>query len=240
MNIAIIIPARYNSQRFPGKPLEMLGDKTILQTVYYNCLSVDLVSKVVIATDDDRIANHCIHYDMDYIMTSPEHESGTDRIAEAVRKLNIQSEYIINVQGDEPFIQAKELNKLAHLLTVKKAEIASLYQIKSANYADSSNEVKVTMDYSGKALYFSRSMIPFYRDENLGERKVHIGIYGFRKDILMKITDLDASPLEKAERLEQLRWLENGFSIHLASTDYNGFGIDTPDDLKRAKEFLGV
>lgn len=239
MNVAIIIPARYNSKRFPGKPLKMLGSKTILQTVYYNCLTVDLVSKVVIATDDDRIANHCIDCEMDYIMTSSDHESGTDRIAEAVEKLNIQSQYIINVQGDEPFIQAKELNKLAHLLTVKKAEIASLYQIKHGNHKDSPNEVKVTMDYSGKALYFSRSMIPFYREE-LGDRKVHIGIYGFRKDILMKITKLKPSTLEKAEKLEQLRWLENGYSIHLALTNYNGFGIDTPDDLKRAKEFLGV
>lgn len=215
----------------------MLGDKSLLQHVYYNSLEADLVSKVVIATDDERIAAHCEEYNMDYVMTSEEHKSGTDRIAEAVEILNLQHDYIVNVQGDEPFIQAKELNLISGMIQTASADIVSLYQIKDKHIATNKHEVKVVTTTDGQALYFSRSDIPF--SNALVERKVHIGVYGFRRDVLTKITKLPVSSLESAESLEQLRWLENGYSIRMAVTEYNGFGIDTPEDLTKAIQFLG-
>jgi len=240
ISTTIIIPARYNSSRFPGKPLALLGNKTMLQTVYYNCLAVDLATKVIIATDDERIKAHCIAEEMDFIMTRKDHPSGTDRIAEAVELLNINTEYVINVQGDEPFIAAKELNILSNLLQSKNADIGSLYQKRSENFQDSEHDVKVVTTKKGKALYFSRAHIPFSHSDQPVERKVHIGVYGFKTSILKEISNLDPTPLEKSERLEQLRWLESGYEIYMAETDYNGFGIDTPDELEQAKKLLAL
>lgn len=238
-----IIPARYASSRFPGKPLVVIAGKTMIHRVYEQTLkSVDLV---YVATDDERIYNSVKDFGGNAVMTTSEHMSGTDRCAEAVDLIadqtGIRIDIVLNIQGDEPFIRPEQINLLKTCFTGKKAEIATLVR-KTLPGEDifNPNHPKVVLDSEGNAIYFSRAVIPFYRDtepDRWSEKHVflkHIGLYGYTTDTLKKITKLPRSPLEIAESLEQNRWIENGFRISTAVTEWESVSIDTPDDLKRA------
>jgi 3-deoxy-manno-octulosonate cytidylyltransferase (CMP-KDO synthetase) len=240
-----IIPARYASSRFPGKPLVSIGDKTMVQRVYDQaCKSLDIV---YVATDDDRIFTSVINGGGKAVMTSSEHQSGTDRCAEAVEKIMHETghriDVVINIQGDEPFIKPEQIDLLKPCFNNKKVEIATL--VRKCAYGDdlfNQNQPKVIIDSTGYAIYFSRSAIPFIRDCEPSEwtkKHVfykHIGLYAYTTKALKKITSLPRSLLEIAESLEQNRWIENGFKIRTAITDWDSTSIDTPDDLKRALE----
>ncbi|TCK85095.1 3-deoxy-manno-octulosonate cytidylyltransferase [Albibacterium bauzanense] len=244
MNIIGIIPARYASSRFPGKPLVDIAGKSMIQRVYERCLLSNSLSSAVVATDDDRIADHVKSFGGNVILTSSSHNSGTDRCAEAANHFP-DANIIINIQGDEPFIQPEQIDLLAACFNSEGTEIATLVKkIDSYKELFNPNTPKVIIDKTGKALYFSRNTIPFQRDvpenEWLDKQDYfkHIGIYGFRVKTLQQLTLLPISALEKAEALEQLRWLENGYSIQTAKTSYQSYGIDSPDDITLAlKEF---
>jgi len=244
MNIIGIIPARYASSRFPGKPLADIAGKSMIQRVYERCLLSNSLSSVVVATDDDRIMAHVKSFGGNVILTSSSHTSGTDRCAEAAGHFR-SADIVINIQGDEPFIQPEQIDLLAGCFKSEETKIATLVKkIDSYTELVNQNTPKVIIDKAGKALYFSRNTIPFQRDipenkwlENQNYFK-HIGIYGFRVKTLQQITLLPISSLERAEALEQLRWLENGYSIQTAETSYQSYGIDSPDDIIHAlKEF---
>ncbi len=225
MRITGIIPARYASTRFPGKPLTLIDGRPMIQHVYEQCKKSTLLTDVIVATDDERIAQTVKVFGGKYIMTSPDHPSGTDRCAEAIQK--IDTDCIINIQGDEPRIQPEQIDQVAKLLQ-SGAPIATLGRSISKEMADNRHIVKVVKTMQGKALYFSRSPIPFDSDHGYLQ---HVGIYGFRKDILQKVAQLPVSPLESSEKLEQLRWLENGFEIFIDITHQENISIDTPEDL---------
>lgn len=248
MNIIGIIPARYASSRFPGKPLVDIAGKSMIQRVYERCLLSKSLNEAVVATDDDRIANHVQSFGGNVILTSSTHSSGTDRCAEAANHFP-DADIVINIQGDEPFIQPEQIDLLAACFNTPGTEIATLVKkVDSYQELFNHNTPKVVIDSNGKALYFSRNTIPYQRDipENEWLEKQtyfkHIGIYGFDVKTLQKLTQLPISSLEKAEALEQLRWLENGYSIQTAETSYQSYGIDSPDDitlaLKEFKDFL--
>lgn len=229
-----IIPARYASTRFPGKPLADIHGKPMIQVVCEHVSDAGLY-KHVVATDDERIYNAVRAFGGEVVMTSSEHPSGTDRCGEAARKLELQDEdVVINIQGDEPFISANEISLLKSLFDNPSVEIATLVKpFSDAAEAQNPNKVKVVMANTGKALYFSRYPIPFVRDAQCPTPTYyqHLGIYAYRYKTLQKLIQLKPSALEQSEKLEQLRWLENGFEIYAAPCDYNGIGIDTPDDL---------
>lgn len=237
-----IIPARYASSRFPGKPLAMLGGKPMVRWVYDGCK--DSFDHIAVATDDRRIADAVEQFGGRCIMTSPEHRTGTERCLEAVQQLDrlqgIQTDIVVNVQGDEPFIRKEQIVELLGCFEEDRAEIGTLRRTLSDDEDPSDpNIVKVVTDHAGCALYFSRAPIPFFRD---GKQPVpeqymkHIGLYAFRKPALEKICKLPPSPLEQAESLEQLRWMENGFRIHTRQTAYLSMGVDTPEDLERLRD----
>ena len=235
----VIIPARIGSTRFPGKVLKTINGKSLLQHVFENAMNSSLVSKVLIATDSEVIGKHCSKYNLDYMMTRSDHISGTDRVAEAAGYLKSSFETIINLQGDEPMVTPSEIDKLIHLISAKKTGISTLYAIKQGNNS-SPNEVKLVTDIHSKVLYFSRNHLPYNRDEKeKTSYKHHIGMYGFRPKVLQELSQLGESYLEKMERLEQLRWMENGYDIYAAETKYAGFGIDTPEDLEKARQVMG-
>ena len=243
MKFIAIIPARYASTRFPGKPLALLGGKPVIQRVYEQAVSV--LGQACVATDDDRILQTVEAFGGRAVMTSTAHRSGTDRIEEAARKLETDADVIINIQGDEPFIQASQIETLCRLFDDPETEIGTLgKRFESIEAAENPNSPKIVTDLRGYALYFSRSIIPFIRGEERGEWLSHypflkhLGIYAYRRDVLTAITKLPQSPLEIAESLEQLRWLQNGYRIKVGETDVETVGIDTPDDLQRAEEFL--
>src|SRR4029079_18541545 len=237
MIIVAAIPARYAATRFPGKLMQMLGNKTIIRHVYDNTVSTGLFNDVFVVTDSDIIYKEIKDSGGKVIMSKKEHESGSDRIAEAVAEMNI--DVIVNVQGDEPFIKKEPLEKLVHLFNDDKIQVASLMRKISKEEAMNPNNVKVVTDRSGYALYFSRSIVPYQRDEKTNaEYFLHVGVYAYKKDVLMNFTKWPQSSLEKIEKLEQLRYLENGIKIKMAETDYNNIAIDTPEDLERAKSSL--
>lgn len=240
-----IIPARFASTRFPGKPLADINGKPMIQKVYEQASKA--LEQVWVATDDSRIEDCVKNFGGNVIMTSPDHQSGTDRIAEAAlqisEKLNLQFDVAINIQGDEPFIQPEQINSLKNCFDNPATEIATL--IKSITNPDEifdTNKVKVIRGKDQRALYFSRSPIPFVRGddkENWVNKHTffkHIGMYAYRYEALMKVTKLSQSPLELSESLEQLRWLENGYWIQTETTEHESIGIDTPEDLERVKE----
>ncbi len=240
-----IIPARYASSRFPGKPLVNIGGKTMVQRVYDQaCESLDIV---YVATDDERILTSVLRGGGKAVMTSPEHQSGTDRCAEAVEKImhetGLRIDVIVNIQGDEPFIRPAQIDLLKSCFNDKHVEIATLIR-KCADGDDlfNQNQPKVIIDSTGDAIYFSRSAIPFIRDcepSSWTQKHIfykHIGLYAYTTKVLKKITSLPRSLLEIAESLEQNRWIENGYRIRTAVTDWESTSIDTPDDLKRALE----
>lgn len=244
MKILGVIPARYASTRFPGKPLVDLGGKSMIQRVYEQVKRSTSISHVVVATDNTEIFNHALNFGADVCMTSESHVSGTDRCYEALRLQASQFDYVINVQGDEPFIQPDQIDLLGKLLD-GKTEIATLVKrIEDANQLFSANVVKAVVSLQNHALYFSRSAIPHIRNTPQSqwlERHTfykHIGMYAYRSDVLHKISALATGVLEKAESLEQLRWIENGFQILVEETKTETIGIDTPEDMARALMML--
>ena len=246
MRVAAIIPARYSSTRLPAKPLQKLGRKSIIERVYEAVHTA--VEDVVVATDDIRIMEEVKGFGGEAIMTSTEHRSGTDRCAEALSKMAGEYDVIINVQGDEPFIRKEHIVALLECFDDPTTEIATLAKpmTEAEDMAEivNPNNVKVVTDRNGRALYFSRSAIPYQRDIEATEWHKHhtylkhLGIYAFRTDVLQSITTLETTPLEAAEKLEQLRWLENGYNIKVAETPFATIGIDTPEDLVRATKLL--
>jgi 3-deoxy-manno-octulosonate cytidylyltransferase (CMP-KDO synthetase) len=237
MIIVAAIPARYAATRFPGKLMQMLGNKTIIRHVYDNTVSTGLFNDVFVVTDSDIIYKEIKDNGGNVIMSKKEHESGSDRIAEAIAEMNV--DVIVNVQGDEPFIKKEPLEKLVRLFNDDRIQVASLMRKITKEEAANPNNVKVVTDKSGYALYFSRSIVPYQRDKKINvEYFLHVGVYAYKKDVLMAFTKLPQSILEKIEKLEQLRYLENGIKIKMAETDYNNIAIDTPEDLERAKSSL--
>ncbi len=238
-----IIPARYASTRFPGKPLAVLGGKTVIQRVYEQVSSV--LDEVYVATDDQRIYDCVTGFGGRAVMTREDHKSGTDRIEEAVEKIHSSADVIINVQGDEPFIQPSQIKTLMSLFDDPDTQIGTLGKLfESIEAVENPNSPKIVTDNRGFALYFSRSVIPYIRGKErkewFGEYPFlkHLGIYAYRREVLKEVTLLPQSSLEKAESLEQLRWLQNGYRIRVGLTDVETVGIDTPEDLQRAEEFL--
>lgn len=243
MKFTAIIPARYASTRFPGKPLALLSGKPIIQHVYEQVNQV--IKDVWVATDDQRIFETVNTFGGKAVMTRKDHKSGTDRIEEAAEKIQTQADIIINVQGDEPFIQPSQIETLCELFKHPQTQIATLGKpFEDIEAVKNTNSPKIVTNYQGFALYFSRSVIPFVRgiEENEWLEHFpylkHLGIYAYRREILKEITKLPMSSLEKAESLEQLRWLQNGYHIRVGITNVETIGIDTPKDLERAEAFI--
>ncbi len=234
MRVIGVIPARYNSSRFKGKPLVDISGKSMIRRVFEQASKSKLLSRVVVATDDERIFNHLKEINADVVMTSSNHLNGTERIAEALDKItDSQYDVVVNIQGDEPFIEPEQIDEAVRvLIDHPDAEIGTLKYKAKKGEADNANRVKVVTDLKGKALYFSRSVIPFDRDSAKDiQYYFHVGLYSFRVPVLKKIVCLKPTPLETTEKLEQLRWLENGFSIYVSETKYESCSIDVPEDV---------
>lgn len=235
MKIAAIIPARYDSVRLPGKPLQLIGNEPLIRRVYRAVAETELFASVIVATDNSDIAACVENAGGKFVLTSPLHQSGTDRVVEVCRTLDC--DIIVNIQGDEPFINKTALSPLLSVFADKQVRIASLMKSIDDN-ADiyDPNSVKVTVDFDNYALYFSRSTIPYNRDNDFPVSYFkHIGVYAFRIETVLQFSALKIGKLEAIEKLEQLRWLENGYKIKMVETDYDGIGIDTPEDLKKAE-----
>lgn len=245
MTFTGIIPARYASSRFPGKPLAMLGGKPVIERVYEQVASV--LDDAYVATDDERIFNTVESFGGKAVMTRTDHKSGTDRIEEAVEKLGCQSDVIVNIQGDEPFIQRSQIETVCRSFDDPNTQIATLgIRFQSMEAVMNPNSPKIVLDNNGYAMYFSRSVIPFIRGVEEQDWLAHypflkhIGLYAYRREVLAQLTRLPQSSLEKAESLEQLRWLQNGFRIKVGLTDVETVGIDTPQDLEKANRILAA
>lgn len=238
MNTAIIIPARLASERLAEKALLLINDKPVIEWVYEACKTVNIPCEVIIATDHDKIYNLAKNFGAKVVMTSKEHRSGTDRCGEVAAQLE-NIDFIINVQGDEPFTDPKDLEALIRFFETRpEVSIATLYhQFDESHDPDDPSKVKLVKDINDKILYFSRSKIPFYRNETGQGCLKHIGIYGFRRSTLAELVKLEVSPLESAEGLEQLRWLENGYDIYGIEVDRSTIGIDTQADLDEARNY---
>lgn len=235
MSVNIIIPARYASTRFPGKPLVLIQGKPMIQHVYEKASQAN-ADKVVVATDDERILNCVLSFGGRAVMTSPTLPSGTDRCGEAARLLKLGSDdVIVNVQGDEPFITKEVINLLISKFDNPQVSIATLTTpITNPAEINDPNKVKLVFDKNDRAIYFSRYSIPYLRNKEQVNQYTfykHIGIYAYRHQTLQELIKLPESTLEKCEKLEQLRWIENGYSIYVSECQYNGIGIDTPEDL---------
>ena len=244
MDVLGIIPARFASTRFPGKPLTDINGKTMIRRVYEQA-SASGLAEVIVATDDDRIYDHVLSFGGKAVMTATHHQSGTDRCFEAYKQHDKPYEYIINIQGDEPFIKPEQIDLVAGCFKQPNTQLATLVKkITTEEELFNVNAPKVVLSNSGDALYFSRQPIPFCRNvpQDIWHKQhtyyKHIGIYGYRADILEQITQLPPSALELAESLEQLRWLENGFKITTALTEFETIGIDSPEDLLRVMNNL--
>jgi len=233
-----MIPARYAATRFPAKLMQKLGDKTVITTTYLATKATGLFDDVVVVTDSDIIAKEIESNGGKVIRSKKEHESGSDRIAEAAEALDV--EIIVNVQGDTPFVKKEPLQKLLDQFEDDTVQVASLMQVlDDEQYIDDPNYVKVCVGKNMNALFFSRSRIPFPRNKNIKTTYYeHIGVYAFRKEALLQFTNWTMTPLEDAEKIECLRYLENGISIRMVVTDYMGVEIDTPEDLQKAAALL--
>ncbi len=236
-----MIPARYAATRFPAKLMQKLGNKTVIQHTYDNTLATQLFDEVMVITDSDIIFNEIVENGGKAKMSICQHESGSDRIAEAVADMEV--DIVVNVQGDEPFVQKDPLEKLLQTFEGeegKKVQVASLMQIlNDSNLVADPNYVKVAVDKNMNALFFSRSPIPYHRDKNVSPTYYeHIGVYAFRKQALLNFTHWPVTPLEAAEKIECLRYLENGVALKMVLTQYMGVEIDTPEDLIRAEKLL--
>lgn len=243
MKVVGIIPSRYASTRFPGKPLAMIKGKTMIQRVCEQAWKSKL-DAVVVATDDMRIADEVLSFGGQYVLTDPRHRSGTDRCCEALDMLETQFDAVVNIQGDEPFIDPKEINLLVDLISRDDTQLASLVKkLDDEEDLFGSTKVKVVLDKDSNALYFSRSPIPFMRNVDKakwlqkGTFYQHIGVYAYKADTLRQIARMQPTALEMVESLEQLRWLENGLSIRMAIVKTDNIAIDTTADLAKAIEF---
>jgi len=247
MKVLAIIPARYASSRFPGKPLIDINGKSMIQRVYEQASKSDSLNKVVVATDDDRIKSAVEAFNGNVMMTSENHKSGTDRCNEVVESLRLKNQsfnVIVNIQGDEPYINPEQINQVVSCFSSSEVEIATLAKrITLPEELFNNNINKVIFDKLNNAIYFSRHAIPFQQNEpkenwlNKVDYFKHIGIYAYRSETLEKITTLQRSKLEIAESLEQLRWLENGYKIRVMETEYESFAVDTLEDLSK---FLNI
>ena len=238
-----IIPARYASTRFPGKPLALLGGRPVIQHVYEKVVAA--IGEAYVATDDQRIFEVVKAFGGQAVMTRSDHQSGTDRIEEACEKIGTDADVIINIQGDEPFVAVSQIETLKGLFNHPQTQIGTLgKRFESMEAVMNPNSPKIVTDKSGFALYFSRSVVPYIRGKeqdvwiNHFPYLKHLGIYAYRRETLYEITHLPSSSLELAESLEQLRWLENGYRIRVGITEVETVGIDTPEDLQRAEAFL--
>jgi 3-deoxy-manno-octulosonate cytidylyltransferase (CMP-KDO synthetase) len=240
-----IIPARYESSRFPGKPLIDISGKSMIRHVYEQSVKSSALAKVVVATDDQRILDHVTAFGGEAVLTGSHHASGTDRCFEALGLLKNSYQYIINIQGDEPFIEPGQIDELGEVLNDSHVEIATqMIEVKSDQELFDPGEAKIVLNENREALYFSRSPIPFVR--NAARQEWHsqhvfyrqVGMYAYRNDILKKITKLPVSSLEKAESLEQLRWLQNGFTIKCVITKYESHCVDMPEDVARILKLM--
>ncbi len=240
MSVVAVIPARWASTRFPGKPLHPILGKPLLQHVWERCRKARAVSQVIVATDDMRIAEAAFDFGAEVSLTSPKHPTGTDRLAEVAGRLR-GARHIINVQGDEPAIDPKLIDRLARELQddPKLEMVTAACPFATLKEAENPNNVKVVTTLDGRALYFSRSLIPFDRDKKAKPSYLwHIGIYGFRRDFLLQFVKWKPTALETSEKLEQLRALEHGAAIQVVKTKGHGVGVDTPEDVKRAERVL--
>lgn len=236
-----LIPARFDATRFSGKLMQPLGDKPVIRHTYDNTVASGLFDDVIVVTDSDIIYNEIEKNGGKVLISQKQHESGSDRIAEAVE--NIEADIVVNVQGDEPFVKREPLEKLLEVFEGadgEKVQVASLMQVlKKLELINDPNYVKVVVNNKMNAMYFSRAVIPYPREHDaLINYYEHIGVYAFRKQALLNFTQLPASPLELAEKIECLRYLENGIPIKMVITNYMGVEIDTPQDLERAQELL--
>jgi 3-deoxy-manno-octulosonate cytidylyltransferase (CMP-KDO synthetase) len=242
MKITGFIPSRYGSTRFPGKPLVMIDGKSMIQRVYEQALKCPELSSVIIATDSDVIEKHVRSFNGNVVMTSEKHNSGTERCNEVVEKLGLDQEdpdnVIINIQGDEPFIDPGQITELASLFADKAVKLGTLARkIDSSEELGNPNVVKVIFDKNSKAIYFSRFPVPYFskteKEQWIEKRDYykHVGIYGYRCATLREISRLPQSSLEKAESLEQLRWIENGYAVYVKETEYESIAVDVPEDL---------
>ncbi len=245
MTVAAVIPARYASTRFPGKPLAMIADKTMIQWVYEGVQRASRVDRVIVATDDVRIAETVRSFGGEAVMTSGKHPSGTDRIAEAVQ--GFDAEIVVNVQGDEPLIRGDVIDACIRPLEAgaKEPVVTPCVRIRSLEDLQNPDVVKVVKSHAGRALYFSRFPIPFDRDREIAEEDLsqlpfwkHLGLYAYRRDFLLQYSRMAPSPLEKREKLEQLRILENDYAIRVVETDYDSIGVDSPEDLDKIRDLI--
>jgi 3-deoxy-manno-octulosonate cytidylyltransferase (CMP-KDO synthetase) len=240
-----IIPARYASTRFPGKPLADIGGSSMIQRVYQQAKKSAVLTDVVVATDDDRIFSHVREFGGNVVMTAETHQSGTDRCFEAIGKFRASADVVINIQGDEPFIQPEQIDLVASCFKDTRTEIATLVKkIQTNEELFNVNTPKVLLNQEMEAIYFSRQTIPHVRGKeqpewlNSFQFYKHIGIYAYRNNVLAAITALKQSPLELAEALEQLRWIENGYKLKVKITDFESVAVDVPEDLKKLQGFL--
>lgn len=246
MKILGIIPARFASSRFPGKPLADIGGKSMIQRVYEQAQKAKSLSKVVVATDDPRIFDHVIAFGGDAYMTAENHPSGTDRCFEALQKAGGSSkyDYIINIQGDEPFIDPETIEQMAKLLDFKTEIATAVKKINDYETLFDPNVVKAVLTMRKQCLYFSRQTVPYVRGHEPetwlehADFYKHIGLYAYRNDVLEQISHLPLSPLENTEKLEQLRWLGYGYKIYATITNYESIGVDTPEDLEKLNKSL--
>ncbi|MCR5423248.1 MAG: 3-deoxy-manno-octulosonate cytidylyltransferase [Bacteroidales bacterium] len=240
MKVLAVIPARYASTRFPGKPLALIAGRPMIQWVWEGVSRISVISDAVVATDDTRIFDAVLGFGGRAMMTASTHRSGTDRCGEVLDRMDSDADVIVNVQGDEPRVEHTQIELLASCFDDPSVQIATLKkEITSADDLFSPNVVKVVDDLKGNAIYFSRNPIPFVRgaanDEWLQHHKFykHIGIYAFRREVLQQVVRLPQSQLETCESLEQLRWIENGYRIAVRETDAENIGVDTPEDLAK-------
>lgn len=239
MRILAVIPARYGSSRLPGKPLADIAGKSMIQRVYEQVSKCNAVDTVLVATDDDRIFDHVREFGGEVMMTSTDHSTGTDRLCEVAGKMTEYDAYL-NVQGDEPFIRPNQIEEVCKSLGETKNELVSTLASPSIDQElyDDPNWIKVVVDKNGRALYFSRSPIPFSRNPEAGkEFLLHLGIYGFTRAAVDRITGMAQTDLEKKESLEQLRWMDNGIEIRVAIVEHGGISVDSDADLERARNF---
>ncbi len=240
MKASVIIPARYGSSRFEGKPLADINGKPMIQHVYERCLQAEGVGSVIVATDDDRIFEAVRRFDGEAVMTSPDHETGTDRLAEVARSLD--SDLIVNVQGDEPLIDPAAIEAAIAPMRDDAAIVMGTLksEIRSEDDLQNPDVVKVVTDCNDFALYFSRSAIPYVREAENGGQKYfrHIGLYVYNRHFLLAYAGMEPTPLERAEKLEQLRALENGYRIKVVTIDHDSIGVDRPGDLDRVRKIM--
>lgn len=242
--IAGIIPARYASSRFPGKPLAQIDGKSMIQRVCEQVWQSKSLNKVVVATDDDRIARHVRDFGGEIVMTGANHPSGTDRCMEALQKLGGDYRYVVNIQGDEPFIDPAQIDGLCEILDGKVEIATQIALVESEEFLFDPGEAKVVLNPAFEAIYFSRSPIPYLKDVPEKEWHLrqayyrHVGMYAYRSNILEKLTKLPVSSLEKAESLEQLRWLEAGYKVKCVTTKYDSHCIDRPEDIPRVLQLI--